>query len=52
MKQQTSVEWLEMLHKQGILINKSFEIAKEMHKEETMDLCLYLEKIKTMLNDK
>ena len=34
MAQQTSVEWLEMLHKQGVLINKSFEIAKEIHKEQ------------------
>jgi hypothetical protein len=34
MKQQTSVDWLEMLHKQGILINKSFEIAKEIEKQQ------------------
>jgi len=34
MAQQTAVEWLEMLHKQGILINIAFEIAKEMHKSE------------------
>jgi hypothetical protein len=34
MSQQTSVEWLQSLHKKGILIEKSFEMAKEMEKEQ------------------
>lgn len=29
----TAVEWLESLHKQGILIKKSFELAKVIEKE-------------------
>ena len=33
----TAVEWLEYLHKEGILIKKSFEIAKEMEKEQMLD---------------
>jgi len=33
-KQQTAVEWLQSLHKKGILIEKSFEMAKEMEKEQ------------------
>ena len=33
MAQQTAVEWLQYLHKEGILIKKSFEIAKEMEKD-------------------
>ena len=34
---QTAVEWLEYLHKEGILIEKSFRIAKEMEKEQIED---------------
>jgi hypothetical protein len=34
MAQQTAVEWLQYLHKEGILIKKSFEIAKEMEKDQ------------------
>jgi len=34
MVQQTAVEWLQYLHKEGILIKKSFEIAKEMEKDQ------------------
>jgi hypothetical protein len=34
MSQQTAVEWLQYLHKEGILIKKSFEIAKAMEKEQ------------------
>jgi hypothetical protein len=34
MKQQTAVEWLEWLFKEGILIKKSFEIAKQKEKEQ------------------
>jgi hypothetical protein len=37
MAQQTAVEWLQYLHKEGILIKKSFEIAKAMEKEQIMD---------------
>jgi hypothetical protein len=33
-KQQTAVEWLHHLYKEGILIQKSFEMAKEMEKEQ------------------
>jgi hypothetical protein len=33
MAQQTAVEWLQSLHKKGILIEKSFEMAKEMEKD-------------------
>jgi hypothetical protein len=32
--QQTAVEWLQSLHKKGILIEKSFEMAKAMEKEQ------------------
>jgi hypothetical protein len=32
--EQTAVEWLQSLHKKGILIAKSFEMAKEMEKEQ------------------
>jgi hypothetical protein len=31
---QTAVEWLEWLFKEGILIEKSFEIAKQKEKEQ------------------
>jgi hypothetical protein len=31
---QTAVEWLERLFKEGILIKKSFEIAKQKEKEQ------------------
>ena len=34
MAQQTAVEWLQYLHKEGILIKKSFEMAKAMEKEQ------------------
>ena len=34
MAQQTAVEWLQSLHKKGILIEKSFEMAKAMEKEQ------------------
>jgi hypothetical protein len=34
MAQQTAVEWLQSLNKKGILIEKSFEMAKEMEKEQ------------------
>jgi hypothetical protein len=34
MEKQTAVEWLHHLHKKGILIEKSFEMAKEMEKEQ------------------
>jgi hypothetical protein len=34
MAQQTAVEWLHYLHKKGILIEKSFEMAKAMEKEK------------------
>jgi hypothetical protein len=37
MAQQTAVEWLQYLHKEGILIKKSFEIAKEMEKEQIIE---------------
>ncbi len=37
MAQQTAVEWLQSLHKKGILIEKSFEMAKEMEKEQIKD---------------
>jgi hypothetical protein len=37
MAQQTAVEWLQSLHKKGILIEKSFEMAKEMEKQQIMD---------------
>jgi hypothetical protein len=36
MAQQTAVEWLQSLHKKGILIEKSFEMAKAMEKEQIM----------------
>jgi hypothetical protein len=35
--QQTAVEWLQSLHKKGILIEKSFEMAKAMEKEQIID---------------
>jgi hypothetical protein len=31
---QTAVEWLEYLYKHGILIPKSFEMAKQKEKEQ------------------
>jgi hypothetical protein len=34
MAQQTAVEWLHHLYKEGILIKKSFEMAKAMEKEQ------------------
>jgi hypothetical protein len=34
MAQQTAVEWLQSLHKKGILIEKSFKMAKAMEKEQ------------------
>jgi hypothetical protein len=37
MAQQTAVEWLHSLHKKGILIEKSFEMAKAMEKEQIID---------------
>jgi hypothetical protein len=37
MAQQTAVEWLQSLHKKGILIEKSFEMAKEMEKEQIIE---------------
>jgi hypothetical protein len=37
MAQQTAVEWLQSLHKKGILIAKSFEMAKEMEKQQIID---------------
>jgi hypothetical protein len=39
MAQQTAVEWLQSLHKKGILIEKSFEMAKEMEKEQILNAC-------------
>jgi hypothetical protein len=39
MAQQTAVEWLQSLHKKGILIEKSFEMAKEMEKEQIINAC-------------
>ena len=39
MAQQTAVEWLQSLHKKGILIEKSFEMAKEMEKEQILNSC-------------
>jgi len=39
MTQQTAVEWLQSLHKKGILIEKSFEMAKEMEKEQILNAC-------------
>jgi hypothetical protein len=33
-KMMTAVEWLQSLHKKGILIEKSFEMAKAMEKEQ------------------
>jgi L-ribulose-5-phosphate 3-epimerase UlaE len=39
MAQQTAVEWLHSLHKKGILIEKSFEMAKEMEKEQINKAC-------------
>jgi hypothetical protein len=32
--EKTAVEWLERLFKEGILIKKSFEIAKQKEKEQ------------------
>jgi hypothetical protein len=32
--EKTAVEWLEWLFKEGILIEKSFEIAKEKEKQQ------------------
>jgi hypothetical protein len=37
MAQQTAVEWLQSLHKKGILIEKSFEMAKEMEKQQLIE---------------
>jgi hypothetical protein len=37
MAQETAVEWLERLFKEGILIKKSFEIAKQKEKEQIID---------------
>jgi hypothetical protein len=37
MEQKTAVEWLERLFKEGILIKKSFDIAKQMEKEQIID---------------
>ena len=37
MEKQTAVEWLQSLHKKGILIAKSFEMAKEMEKQQILD---------------
>jgi hypothetical protein len=34
MAQKTAVEWLEYLYKEGILIPKSFEMAKQKEKEQ------------------
>jgi hypothetical protein len=36
MAQKTAVEWLQHLYKEGILIQKSFEMAKEMEKQQIM----------------
>jgi hypothetical protein len=35
--EKTAVEWLEWLYKEGILNQKSFEIAKEMEKQQMID---------------
>jgi hypothetical protein len=40
MAQQTAVEWLQSLHKKGILIEKSFEMAKAIEKEQIMNAFL------------
>jgi hypothetical protein len=45
MAQQTAVEWLQSLHKKGILIEKSFEMAKEMEKEQIIDFAMQMHKI-------
>jgi hypothetical protein len=37
MAQKTAVEWLEWLYKEGILNQKSFEIAKQKEKEQIID---------------
>jgi cell division protein YceG involved in septum cleavage len=37
MAQKTAVEWLEYLYKEGILIPKSFEIAKQKEKDQIID---------------
>jgi len=37
MEKQTAVDWLHSLHKKGILIEKSFEMAKEIEKEQMID---------------
>jgi hypothetical protein len=36
-KMMTAVEWLQSLHKKGILIEKSFEMAKAMEKEQIIN---------------
>ena len=36
-RKQSSIKWLHHLYKEGILIEKSFEIAKEMEKRQIMD---------------
>jgi hypothetical protein len=37
MAQLTAVEWLEYLYREGILIEKSFDMAKDMEKEQIVD---------------
>jgi hypothetical protein len=44
-KMMTAVEWLQSLHKKGILIEKSFEMAKEMEKEQIIDFAMQMHKI-------
>jgi hypothetical protein len=45
MAQQTAVEWLHHLYKEGILIEKSFEMAKAMEKEQIVDFAMQMHKI-------
>jgi predicted RNA-binding protein len=45
MAQQTAVEWLHHLYKEGILIQKSFEMAKAMEKEQIIDFAMQMHKI-------
>jgi hypothetical protein len=37
MTQLTAVEWLEYLYREGMLIEKSFDMAKAMEKEQIVD---------------
>jgi hypothetical protein len=37
MAQLTAVEWLEYLYREGMLIEKSFDMAKAMEKEQIVD---------------